>query len=77
MQVQRQFIDVKNRQIVIELPESLINHRIEIIALTVDEDEAGLPKRQRRPHPNIAGKAQTLGDLISPIADESDWECLK
>jgi hypothetical protein len=25
----------------------------------------------------IAGKGQTLGDLINPIVDEQDWECLK
>ena len=39
MQVVRQFIEVKQRQVVIELPESFINHRVEVIALTVDEDE--------------------------------------
>jgi hypothetical protein len=25
----------------------------------------------------IAGKGKTLGDIISPIVDEGDWECLK
>ncbi len=25
----------------------------------------------------IAGKGRTLGDLVSPIVDEQDWECLK
>jgi len=76
MQVARQFVEVKQRQVVIELPESFINHRVEVIALTVDEDEPARPKR-RRPHPDIAGKGRTLGDLISPIVDETDWECLK
>ena len=77
MQVQRQFVEVKQRQVVIELPESFINHRIEVIALTVDEDEVGPPNRQRRPHPDIAGKSRTLGDLISPLIDETEWGCLK
>jgi len=76
MQVERQFIEVKQRQVVIELPASFINHRVEVIALTVDEDEPALPKR-RRPHPEIAGKGRTLGDLISPVVDDADWECLK
>lgn len=76
MQVERQFIEVKQRQVVLELPESFINHRVEVIALTVDEDEAELPKR-RRPHPDIAGKGRTLGDLVSPVVDDADWECLK
>ncbi|MGZ8217687.1 hypothetical protein [Methylomagnum sp.] len=31
----------------------------------------------RRPHPAIAGKGKTQGDLVSPIVDEEDWECLK
>jgi hypothetical protein len=76
MQVERQFIEVKQRQVVIELPESFVNHRVEVIALTVDEDEPALSKR-RRPHPEIAGKGRTLGDLVSPIVDDADWECLK
>lgn len=76
MQVKRQFIEVKQRQVVLELPESFINHRVEVIALTVDEDETELLKR-RRPHPDIAGKGRTLGDMVSPAVDEADWECLK
>lgn len=31
---------------------------------------------KRRPSPRIAGKGKTLGNLIDPIVDESDWECL-
>ena len=69
MQVKRQFVEVKQWQVVIALPESFINHRIEVIALTVDEDEAELPKR-RRPHPDIAGKGRTLSDLVSPVVEE-------
>jgi len=69
MQVTRQFIEVMQRQVVIELPESVIHHWVEVIALTVDEDETELPKR-RRPHPDTAGKGQTLGDLVSPVVKE-------
>ncbi len=76
MQVQRQFVEVTNRQVVIELPESFINHRVELIALTMDNETTLAPKR-RQPHPEIAGKGRTLGDLIDPIVDEGDWECLK
>ena len=76
MQVQRQFLDVTTRQVLIELPESFVNHRIELIALTLDDDSSHGPKR-RRPHPDIAGKGKTLGDLIEPAVDEGDWECLK
>ena len=34
-------------------------------------------KRRRVAPPSIAGKGQTLGDIVSPIVDEQDWECLK
>lgn len=76
MQVERQFLDVRQRQVVIELPESFINHRVEVIALVLD-DNAPKPPARRRPHPDIAGKGRTLGDLVGPIVDEADWECLK
>ena len=73
MQVVRQFMEVKQRQVVIELPESFINHRVEVIALTVDDvgatGRSPLPKR-RRPHPAIAGKGRTLGDLVSPVVKD-------
>jgi hypothetical protein len=69
MQVTRQFIEVKQRQVEIELPESFINHQVEVIALTVDEDEPEVPKR-RLPHPDIAGKGRTFGDLVSPVVKE-------
>ena len=77
MQVQQQFVDVKDRRLVIELPESFVNHRVEVIALTVDEDLPPRTKPRRQPHPDIAGKGKTLGDLVAPIVDEGDWECLK
>jgi hypothetical protein len=77
MQVQRQFIEVTSRQLVIELPESFVNHRVELIALTVDEEMPLPMSPRRRPHPDIAGKSKTLGDIINPVAEEEDWECLK
>jgi hypothetical protein len=77
MQVQRQFFEVTSRQLVIDLPESFVNHRVEAIVLTVDDGEPLATVARRRPHPAIAGKGKTLGDIVSPIVDEGDWECLK
>lgn len=77
MQVQRQILEIKDRRVVIELPESFVNHRVEFIALTVDEETPAPAKQRRSPHPDIAGKGKTLGDIVSPVVDASDWECLK
>lgn len=33
--------------------------------------------KRRTPSAMIAGKGETLEDLVSPIVDEQDWECLK
>lgn len=72
MQVQRKIIDVHDTQVLLELPQSFVNRRVEVIALTVDEDP--VPTMQRRqPSPAIFRKGKTLGDLISPIVDPGDW----
>jgi hypothetical protein len=37
-----------------------------------------LPTKKRRTPPDaIAGKGKTLGDIVSPIVNEEEWECLK
>ena len=72
MQVQRQIVEVTGQKLVIELPESFVNHRIELIALTLDDDTP-MQRNKRTPHPAIAGKGKTVGDLIEPIVDESEW----
>jgi len=33
------------------------------------------PKRTTPAH--LAGKVKILGNIVSPIVDEEDWECLK
>jgi hypothetical protein len=66
MQVQRKIIDVHDTQVLIELPQSFV------IALTVDEEPV-TARPIRTPHPDLAGKGKTIGDLISPIVDPEDW----
>ena len=69
MQVERRFEQVKNQQVIIELPESFIDHKVEIIVLTVDEETTP----SRRPHPDIAGKMQIVGDILTSVP-EADWD---
>lgn len=72
MQVQRTIIDVHDTQVVLELPQSFVNRRVEIIALTLDEEPPVVPAR-RQPSPDLVGKGKTVGDLIGPIVDAADW----
>jgi len=46
------------------------------VIVTILEETAPLVKRRSAPS-SIAGKGKTLGDLVSPIVNEQDWECLK
>lgn len=39
--------------------------------------ESGEKTKRRTPPPCLAGKVQIHGDIVSPIVDEADWECLK
>lgn len=47
------------------------------VIVTVLEETPAQPVRRRFPPESIAGKGSTLGDIVSPIVDEKDWECLK
>ncbi len=33
--------------------------------------------KRRFPVPKLAGKAKIIGDIVRPVVDEEDWECLK
>jgi hypothetical protein len=69
MQVERLFEQVKDRQVLIELPDSCNNHRVEIIILTVDDPTPV----HRRPHPDIAGQIKIHGDILNSVP-ETDWD---
>ncbi|MEH2359954.1 hypothetical protein [Nostoc sp.] len=46
------------------------------VIVTILEDTTP-PVKRRTPPASIAGKGKTLGDLVSSIVEEQDWECLK
>ena len=46
------------------------------VLVTILEEYHPTVKR-RTPPASIAGKAEILGDIVSPIVEEEEWECLK
>ena len=46
------------------------------LIVTVLEDSPNVSKR-RSPPADLVGKVTILGDIVNPIVDEEDWECLK
>lgn len=46
------------------------------VIVTILEDTTP-PTKRRTPPASIAGKGRTLGDLVSSMIEEQDWECLK
>lgn len=53
-----------------ELPQLPPNRQVEVILLLLDD--ATEKPQHRRPHPDIAGKAQILGEVFSSVP-ETDW----
>lgn len=48
-----------------------------IIVTILEENTPSTAVKRRSPPPEMAGKVKILGDIVSPIVDEEDWECLK
>lgn len=48
---------------------------VKAIITILEELPKTTPKRSTPRH--LVGKIKTLGDIVSPIVDEEDWECLK
>jgi hypothetical protein len=63
-------LPVEKQKEVLDFVESLRNIEVPV--------PSSQPKRKRRfPPPELAGKARIVGDIVGPIVDEEDWECLK
>ena len=40
-------------------------------------EETELPAKRRTFPVSMTGKVEILSDIVSPIVDEEDWQCLK
>jgi hypothetical protein len=49
--------------------------KVRIIVTMLEDAPSG--KKRRSPSVAITGKGQKLGDIISPMIDDGDWDCLK
>jgi hypothetical protein len=45
-----------------------------IVTVLVDN---GVKAKRRSPPASMAGKVKILGDIVAPLVDDEDWECLK
>lgn len=45
-----------------------------IVTILVESD---VQAKRRSPPASIAGKLRIIGDIVTPLVDEEDWECLK
>ena len=68
MEVVRRIQQAQGRTLVLELPESLANHRVEVVVSTLE-----VANGPRRPHPSLEGRTRILGDLFDSVPS-SDWE---
>lgn len=72
MQIQRSIQTVDTPHLVIDLPESFVHKRVEILVITLDEAEPAPTPKRRSPPPQFAGRVKELGDVMSSVSAE-DW----
>ena len=72
MQIQRTIQVLDTPRLVIELPASFVNQRVEVLVITLDENEPQITQKRRVPPPQLAGRVKELGDVLSSVPLE-DW----
>jgi hypothetical protein len=63
-----------NGRVIVELPPDMDADTVEIIVLANRKIQAS---KQRRNPPSQLAKTEIFDDLISPAANEADWDTLK
>lgn len=57
-----------------QIPEDQLDELYQLIK-NFTAQKNNLKLKKRTPSKKIAGKGKTLGDIISPLIDEEDWQC--
>ena len=79
MEAIREIKELKGNQLVLELPESFASSRVEILVLRIDDEhetENAIPGKKRQPSPALKG-TRIVGDILSPVIPDTDWDVLK
>lgn len=79
MEALRLITESRNHLLVIDLPKSMENCRLEVIVMPAEKSVAtmAIPKKPRSPSPVLAGTVRLKDDLISPATPEGDWDALQ
>lgn len=80
MEAVRQITQLENDILTLQLPASFRAKRVEVIVMPIDEtmtlDEHDAAGGRRRPSPKLKG-TRIIGDIMSPVVPEEDWDTLK
>ncbi len=72
MQIQRTIQILETPNLVIDQPSSFAHKRVEILIMTLDENEPKTAKQRQTPPPQLAGQVKELGDVMSTVS-AADW----
>ncbi|MDU9051154.1 MAG: hypothetical protein Q3M30_20110 [Candidatus Electrothrix sp. Rat3] len=64
METRRFITKASTSKIQIDLPDSMVNRRIEILVIALEEAEHKRKTRKRRPPIELAGKVKELGNVM-------------
>ncbi len=77
MQAQKLLLKTKAQGKLEGLPDFKPNQHVELILLFNEENPPEAKRVYRKPPAELAGKIKILGDIISPVIEENDWDILK
>ncbi len=74
MQAQKLLLKTNSEGKLEGLPAFMPNQTVELILLFNEENTPVTKRVHRKPPAELAGKIKILGDIISPVIDENDWD---